>query len=171
MRKRKEDLLQEVGQRIRDVRLAADIPQKQLADEFESEQSRISKIEKGAREPGTDFYYWFAERTGRSLDYLICGKESDSGLSDYTISKNAKIKDAVKLLVNSILDSYDIEKHLEQKLDSNRPRTMNVDLADGKTVTLTESETDLFSEIRSLPFEDVTEIIKYFLQYIKDHKN
>lgn len=158
MRKIKEDLLQEVGQRIREVRLANDIAQKQLADEFESEQSRISKIEKGGREPGTDFYYWFAERTGCSLDYLIRGidrkvenikKESVDG----------SIVDVYKKLVDIHFSSDVIQEYLNDKLKSVRK---DIDANE-----LTDYEQKIIETIRKTDEKHYDDIYVHLLSYYK----
>jgi transcriptional regulator with XRE-family HTH domain len=100
----KEVLLQQIGQRIREVRLEAGVLQGAIAKEFGCGQTRISAIEHGTRDPGVDFLVWFAKRTGVSTDYILLGRDEEEpkgiiieNISEFVVKRASSILKAIAM--------------------------------------------------------------------------
>lgn len=116
MKAKDTELLAEIGRRIRDQRLSLGLSQGELALEFGCAQSRLSGIEQGTRDPGSDFYAWFAMRTETSLDQLILGKASGARPAEpKTLSRQmrAVLKEMMDIYLNSDLAKDEIEDFLK----------------------------------------------------------
>jgi transcriptional regulator with XRE-family HTH domain len=72
----KDELLNDIGSRIREQRKRAGWLQGDVAKAFNCGQTRVSGIENGDRDPGVDFLVWFAKRTGVSTDYFLLGEKT-----------------------------------------------------------------------------------------------
>lgn len=108
----KSDLLRQVGSRIKKIRMSAGIQQVLISQDFQCAPSKISSIEKGARDPGTDFYHWFAERTGCSLDYIIRGEEYQQFKPVEKLEQSPDIKDAIGNLIEIYFKSLDYKEFI-----------------------------------------------------------
>lgn len=154
--KEKDDLLREIGDRIRKARLAADLQQVQVSQEFRCAQSKISSIEKGTRDPGSDFYAWFAKRTGCSLDQIILGNEYKRSIAKERTSSNNEVKNAVKPLIEALFQSGEIQKYMEEKIG-------DPDMFSSIQVELTDSERIIFFALRAMSSERFNEVYEYII--------
>jgi transcriptional regulator with XRE-family HTH domain len=69
-----------LGERILQLRRRRDLSQADLASRVGSTPTQISKYERGAYEPKAELLARLAEALGTSTDFLITGREPDSGL-------------------------------------------------------------------------------------------
>jgi transcriptional regulator with XRE-family HTH domain len=63
-----------VGRRLRELR-GFDRKQAEFAREIGISQSQLSRYEKGASEIGAEVLLRIAQRTGKSMEWLLTGKE------------------------------------------------------------------------------------------------
>jgi transcriptional regulator with XRE-family HTH domain len=68
---------QAVGRRIRQLR-GYDMNQADMANEVEIGQSHLSAIERGKKEPGAGVLYRIAKRYGRTMEWLLTGRDPQS---------------------------------------------------------------------------------------------
>ncbi len=64
-----------VGRRLRELR-GFDMNQAEFARELGVSQSQLSRYEKGANEIGAEVLLRISERAGKSIEWLLTGKES-----------------------------------------------------------------------------------------------
>lgn len=141
----KEHLLQQIGQRIREVRQEKGLLQGAVAKEFGCGQTRISAIEHGSRDPGVDFLTWFSQRTGVSTDYILLGREKSDHqeliiehINEFVVKRANKL---LKMIASSDDFADEIESSIKKQFPTKAPGCY----------WLTGDELDVISLIRSLP--------------------
>lgn len=154
MKTDKNALMKEVGKRIRKIRMDKELQQNQLSKEFECVPSKIANIEKGTRDPGVDFYFWFAERTGCSLDYIICGKVDQRSQRGESEPQGKELKKAIMALLDSFMDGDEGRKYMVQR------HLVPVEF-DPKTGKLTQLETELINSLRGMHPDDAIEVMDH----------
>lgn len=117
----KEALLQQIGQRIRKVRLDAGVLQGAIAEEFGCGQTRISAIEHGTRDPGVDFLVWFSKRTGVSTDYILFGRDEDEPKGVVIESINEFAVKKAHSMLKSIARTEGFMKDVERTIKEQSP--------------------------------------------------
>lgn len=70
---RKRDSVIDVGQRIKDVRIALRMQQKDMAAKLGTVQSYLSEIESGKANPGPDFFLKLSHEFNVNLNYVFLG--------------------------------------------------------------------------------------------------
>lgn len=148
----KTTVMKEVGERIRKIRMAKGLQQNQVSQEFECGTSKISSIEKGTRDPGVDFYSWFADRTDCSLDYIIRGKEDQRSHGGGNVPLNEGLKNALMALLDSFIESDDYRTYIVA-------RQLVSDQYTGGC--LTQSEIELIDAIRRMRTADIIDVMEY----------
>jgi len=146
--------------RIKRIRTESGVQQLQISQEFKCAPSKISSIEKGTRDPGTDFYYWFAERTGCSLDYIICGKESLRSAPGDDTPQNPEINNAVKALIDSFFNSSEFAKYMAE-------RNLVPAKYDPGTGLVTSSEAEVINTLREMSADDAVAAMNHVLDFKK----
>lgn len=77
MRKlKKYELMQTIGERLREIRLEKGLSQKEASDKLHITPAMISSYEKGAKNPSIATVYQLADFYGVSIDWL-CGIQED----------------------------------------------------------------------------------------------
>lgn len=74
MSREKETYRTEIGRRIKEVRLAADLNQQKFAERLESSQPTINRLESGSRMPEVYLVKRIAEEFGCNIEWLVNGK-------------------------------------------------------------------------------------------------
>lgn len=64
------------GERLKSLRIDAELTQKQLADNLQTTQRRISHLESGKIEPDLEFLWRVCEYFNVSADYMIGRSET-----------------------------------------------------------------------------------------------
>ena len=70
---KKHESVIDVGQRIKDVRIALRLQQKEMAARLRSAQSYLSEIESGKANPGLDFFLKLSYEFNVNLNYVFLG--------------------------------------------------------------------------------------------------
>lgn len=148
----KISLMKEIGKRIRKIRMDKGLQQNQLSKEFECVASKITNVEKGTRDPGIDFYFWFAKRMDCSLDYIILGKEDQRCQSRGSVPPGDELKKALMALLDSFIESDDYRKYIVE-------RQLVSDQYTGGC--LTQSEIELIDAIRRMRTADIIDVMDY----------
>lgn len=143
-------LMKEIGKRIRKIRTDKGLQQNQLSKEFECVASKITNVEKGTRDPGIDFYFWFAKRMDCSLDYIILGKEDQRCQSEGSVPPGDELKKALMALLDSFIESDDYRKYIVE-------RQLVSDQYTGGC--LTQSEIELIDAIRGMGNDDAIKVM------------
>lgn len=154
MKIEKKFLMKEIGKRIRKIRMAKGLQQNQLSSEFECTPSKITSIEKGTRDPGVDFYFWFSERTDTSLDYIIRGKEDQRSHGGGNVPMNEGLKNALMALLDSFIESDDGGKYMVERQLA--PVEYKHELRE-----LLPSEVELINNIREMSYADAYDVMNY----------
>ena len=71
--------MKKIGSRMRQLREAAGITQKDIAAMCGSNQTTIAKIETGKTAPSVKILMWWADKFDVSLDYLCCRTDEPAG--------------------------------------------------------------------------------------------
>jgi transcriptional regulator with XRE-family HTH domain len=148
----KTTVMKEVGERIRKIRMAKGLQQNQVSQEFECGTSKISSIEKGTRDPGVDFYAWFADRTDCSLDYIIRGKEDQRSQGGGNVPLSEGLRNALMALLDSFIESDDYRKYIVER------QLVPAEYPGG---CLTQSEIELIDAIRGMRTADAIEVMDH----------
>jgi transcriptional regulator with XRE-family HTH domain len=74
MKKAQKLDLKEIGRRVREIR-GFDLTQAQFGEMMGVGQTTLSKYEKGQAAPSLDFLLRLKAHSGRSIDWIITGKE------------------------------------------------------------------------------------------------
>lgn len=69
----KRDSVIDVGQRIKDVRIALRLQQKDMAARLDTRQGYLSEIESGKANPGPDFFLKLSSEFNVNLNYVFRG--------------------------------------------------------------------------------------------------
>jgi transcriptional regulator with XRE-family HTH domain len=88
MSKEKTSIKKGVGSRFWQFRRALNKTQQQLADELGIYQSTITNFEQGKTFPNINYLYYFNEKYGLDINWLITGA-GVTFLSDYKLTANA----------------------------------------------------------------------------------
>lgn len=115
----KEELLKDIGRRIREKRQESGLSQGELADAFGCAQSRISAIENGSRDPGVDFLVWFSEKTGVSTNYVLLGSGPSKGIQIAGIDEF--IGNHVKRLMKFVVQDHSFSEELDSVIRESSP--------------------------------------------------
>lgn len=78
------------GERLYELRKSKNISQEELAELLDVSRQSISKWENDKAYPEMTRLLFMSEYFGVSLDYLMCGKESDESVQDTAASYKAK---------------------------------------------------------------------------------
>jgi transcriptional regulator with XRE-family HTH domain len=88
MSEEKTSIKKDVGLRFCQFRRAINKTQQQLADELEIYQSTITNFEQGKTFPNINYLYYFNEKYGLDINWLITGA-GGTFLRDYRLAGNA----------------------------------------------------------------------------------
>lgn len=99
-----------VGERLRELRIAKDLTQAQVADGINCTPAAYNRYETGERQPPIDALTKLADYFGVSLDYLV-GRApiSDSALSEYEIEFIKKLRSVPDTVQEDAMDFLDIK--------------------------------------------------------------
>ncbi len=102
-----------LGQRIRQRRVALKLTQKELADALKFTPQHLSAIEQGKRSPSLSSVGRLAEELGVTVDYLVVGKESAAAGLLPAIKADPKLELGVKrALITLVQALYERSKTL-----------------------------------------------------------
>ena len=99
-----------VGERLRELRIAKDLTQAQVADGINCTPAAYNRYETGERQPPIDALTKLADYFGVSLDYLV-GRAPirDSALSNYEIEFIKKLRSVPDSVREDAMDFLDIK--------------------------------------------------------------
>ena len=99
-----------VGERLRELRIAKDLTQAQVADGINCTPAAYNRYETGERQPPIDALTKLADFFGVSLDYLV-GRAPirDSALSNYEIEFIKKLRSVPDTVQEDAMDFLDIK--------------------------------------------------------------
>ena len=99
-----------VGERLRELRIAKDLTQAQVADGINCTPAAYNRYETGERQPPIDALTKLADYFGVSLDYLV-GRAPirDSALSNYEIEFIKKLRSVPDTVQEDAMDFLDIK--------------------------------------------------------------
>lgn len=99
-----------VGERLRELRIAKDLTQAQVADGINCTPAAYNRYETGERQPPIDALTKLADYFGVSLDYLV-GRAPirDSALSNYEIEFIKKLRSVPESVKEDAMDFLDIK--------------------------------------------------------------
>ena len=73
------DIMNQIGQRMRELRESVHLSQADIAKLCGSNQSTIGKTEKGLTAPSVKLLVWYADYFDISMDYLCCRTDQPQG--------------------------------------------------------------------------------------------
>ena len=95
--KKESDNINNIGARLKNIRLNARLTQKDMAEIVNMKPASIGALENGLYTPNYDVIRAIRNRLGVSYEYLIDGVESEINISDL-IMKNKQLEEEVKRL-------------------------------------------------------------------------
>lgn len=99
-------LRQQIGKRIKMIRVTSGLKQKDLAPELNMAPSLLSMYEQGAREPSISFLFAFLERFGMTLSqFFALIDEDDKDVSPEVAGLMDKFKKVIFQLEKDMLKS------------------------------------------------------------------
>jgi len=102
---RKEAIpMNEIGQRMRQLREANQLSQVEVAKLSGSNQATIAKTETGKTAPSVRFLIWWADYFDVSLDYLCCRTDKPQGKLYECIPKASEHKGDMKQFIEMCFD-------------------------------------------------------------------
>jgi len=141
----KDLLLQQIGQRIREIRQEKGLLQGAIAKEFGCGQTRISAIEHGTRDPGVDFLTWFSQKTEVSTDYILLGREENNRQETVIEHINEFVVKRANVLLKTIASSDEFAEEIESTI-----KKQFTTKAPG-CYWLTSIEQDIIDQLRKKP--------------------